>query len=144
MKLSSKTMACLFTLHEKLRPRHSDDIESLKQEFIDTEIENMIKEVEAAEVIVANAFDKDNRFVSRSYDNTYPKWYRDIRPRNKAEFVKIAKSKKGTRYKRIADIAHDRLVNGYKSKTDYQYPENTYRALLDIKAFDDDGVEVPF
>lgn len=102
-----------------------------EQKFIDQEIDSMITEVLNAEVkssLDRNDVGFQGEVTGRTYENSYPTYYRDIGAKNKAEFEKIARSKKGVRYERLKNAAIDRLVNGWSNNSiGHDLPNNIFR-----------------
>lgn len=129
----------------------------LREEYIEEEIENMVYEVEQAvkgeRVVVQRVNPENNQgFVKTDIfkqDSTFPSWYRDIKAKNKKDFKKIVKNKKGARYERIRNQAIERLERGYESRESGQVLPNedfiaasTPKTRKDIDASFDFGDEI--
>lgn len=94
----------------------SDELEAKRQEFLESEIEQMKLEIQNSK-IESGLVDTAEGGKTRFYDNNFPSWYGTLNLKNKDEFFKIIEKKKGVRYNRIKSIADERLRNGYESNT---------------------------
>lgn len=114
--------------------------ESRKKEIIDTELQNMIQEIEEARPGQRSGFDMVNpqdgqgylQRIDTSSKSTFPDWYGRLGVKNKEDFISAIKKGKGPKFERIKAIAEDRLVNGYESNALGQnLPDNEFISLRD-------------
>jgi hypothetical protein len=84
--------------------------------LIESEVANMAEELRFAEMGGERIFN-DGQFVGTTGDGTFPAWYADLGVKNKEHFEQVVKSKSGPIYDRIKEIASERMMNGYESKT---------------------------
>jgi ribosomal protein L17 len=124
------------------------DIESLEgdgkiiaDELIAQEIETMISEIQQSEAGKrSGVLDDKGVNVNTSTKSTFPGYYSSIKAKNKADFEKAAKSKKGAKYSRIRQEAINRLRDGYENiHSGPNMPSNEFRALLNEPLINEDG-----
>lgn len=120
----------------KLPKELKEDAEFL----IDSQIDNMIREIEQAEAGQRNITGVGAEQRVTATQSTFPTYYKSINARNKEDFAKIAKSKKGRRYNRLRDIAIERLKNGYESREDgLVMPDNDFRSIVGLPLISERG-----
>lgn len=105
--------------------------EAMLTKKLEDELSSMAYEIDQAEINTGLIFengDTTGKVINRTYDNTYPEWYREVGAKNKEDFKKILESKSGARYERLVKIAEDRLLNGYETRTSGPVlPDNSFR-----------------
>ena len=106
-------------------------VREMTDDMVNAEIDEMVYEVQQAEISTGLTKNKRGEFDSRWYENTFPEYYRDLGVKNKEDMQRLASKKSGKPYERMVEIAKDRLENGYESKISGQnMPNETYLALI--------------
>jgi len=114
-----------------------DDVRAEAEEFVDSEIQRMMDEVTRAEVSTG-LVETDAGEKTRFYDNSFPKWYRDMKVQNKEAFNKAIEKKKGKVYERIRAKALEHLIHGVESAQERIDPDQDFR---DILGYEDETFE---
>ncbi len=91
--------------------------EELNQSLIKQELEQMKYEVKNAERNQGLTTNENGEVNGRFDDNTYPKWYKRVKPKNAIDFENQINKGKGAVYNRAVEEAKVRLENGYKNIT---------------------------
>ncbi len=112
----------------------AENAQRVESKLLDDEVGQMLTEVQSGVkgersgkmMDVGDGYE----FINTSTQSTYPKWYRDIGVKSKEHFEKIVSSRKGPIWKRIKEIAQDRLENGGADGEGIPFePSNEWRKL---------------
>lgn len=107
-------------------------------QLLDDEINIMLSEVDQAVVNVA-LVDTVDGAKNRTYDNTFPEWYRESGAKNKEDLRKVVETKSGKRYDRLKQIAEKRLMDGYENQASGRV--EPYQEFIDLR--DPVSAEIP-
>lgn len=105
------------------------EVSTKVNEFLDSELQTMAKEIEFAEKGGQKIFD-DGKYVSTTGEGSYPEWYAQAGVKNKEHLSRVINQKKGPVYERLLAIAEERLINGYETPTSRAAPSNEFLSLI--------------
>ena len=116
-----------------------EDSNYVKKRLLDSELENMVVEVEQSvkgnaragnQVEIKTGKTTEKKWVSTPVESTYPKWYGEAKVKNKEHLYKVLKSRKGPVFERLKVFAAERLENGGKTGEGIPFePSNEWRRI---------------